>query len=227
MLGTQKTNMSTPICTIRKERQALDTRTVPLHPAPRCKDFPRPKTGDAHPSCPCELTAVARGTTANAPRSDPSPALCQAPTPLQTGLAEQPPQPRQGLYQGLKIKPYLSVNTPLLVLAAPFQGSPASPGKHVPIPSSTSLVCSSEDCFCLAGTCAPMASATAASGRGGRAPGRKAAASECIAGSGGRSWKQIHGQAAVRICWKQEWKAGTDIQPPQQTLHSYAELWSK
>lgn len=74
-----------------------------------------------------------------------SPAIHQAVTPLQKGLAEQLPQPRQGLYQGLKIKLYLSLNTPLLVLAAPFQVSPASPGKHVPIPGATGLLHSRQE----------------------------------------------------------------------------------
>lgn len=141
------------------------------------QELPRPKTGDAPLSCPCQLTASScKGDHRKCPPSNPRlarppPAICQAVTPLRTGLAEQPPPPKEGLYQGLKIKPYLSVNTPLLVLAAPFQVSPASPGKHVPIPSSTRLLRSSEDCFRPAGTCAPTASATAASSRGGRAPG--------------------------------------------------------
>lgn len=114
-----------------------------------------------------------KGGSSTCPRSNPlleSPAIHQAVTPLREGLAEQLPQPRQGLYQGLKIKLYLSLNTPLLVLAAPFQVSPASPGKHVPIPGARGLLCSSKGCIRLPGICAPTASMPVASSQGGRAP---------------------------------------------------------
>lgn len=60
----------------------------------------------------------------------PSPAMCQVVMPSHMDLAGHPPQPKEGLHQGLKIKLYLSLNTPLLVLAAPFQVSLASPGKQ-------------------------------------------------------------------------------------------------
>lgn len=114
-----------------------------------------------------------KGGSSTHPCSNPlleSPAIRQAVPPLQKGLAEQLPQPRQGLYQGLKIKLYLSLNTPLLVLAAPFQVSPASPGKHVPILGATGLLHSSEGCIRLPGFCAPTAFTSAASSQGGRAP---------------------------------------------------------
>lgn len=76
------------------------------------------------------------------------------------------------------------MNTPLLVLAAPFQVSPASPGKHVPIPSSTSLLPSSEDCFCPAGIYLRTYRIPSSSERPRReSPGTKAAAASVLRGA--------------------------------------------
>lgn len=125
------------------------------------------------------------------------------------------------MYQGLKIKPCLSLNTPLLVLAAPFQVSPASSGKHVPTPSTPRLLRSSEDCF-WAGRY-PRAYRIHNSGeqpRRERAPGTNAAAASASQGAEEGAGSRFTVQAAVWLWWKQEWKAGTaSSRPNKHCIH--------